>query len=149
DLVGKIVFQPGFGHYEIFGVATEFRDRIFPNASATTPSAVGAFNSSTWTGGGGVNARWLLLQKHVDLGFHGLGGKGMGRYGSAGLADAAVTPEGRVAPINNYQALLTLEYHAPKWDWYGNGGVEYDGRTAFLNAKGAPVGYGSPLFNNT
>ena len=54
-----------------------------------------------------------------------------------------------MAPINNYQGLLTLEYHSPKWDWYGNGGIEYDGRTAFLNAKGAPVGYGALLFNNT
>ncbi len=149
DFVGKMVFQPGFGHYEVFGVLTEFRDRIFPNAGASTPTAAGAYNSSTWTGGGGANARWSMFQKRVDLGLHGLGGKGLGRYGTAGLADVAVTPNGYVAPIRNYQGLLTLEYHSPKWDWYGDGGFEYDGRTAFLNAKGVPVGYGSPLFNNT
>lgn len=149
DFIGKLVFQPGFGHYEVFGVLTQFRDRIFPNAGAATPSAAGAYNSSTWTGGGGANARWSVMQKHVDIGIHGLAGKGLGRYGTATLADAAVTPNGYVAPIQSYQGLLTLEYHSPKWDWYGNGGVEYDGRTAFLNAKGAPVGYGSVLFNNT
>jgi len=144
-----MVFQPGFGHYEVFGVLTQFRDRIFPDASASTPSAAGAYNSSTWTGGGGANARWSLLEKHLDIGLHGLGGKGLGRYGTGGLSDVAITPNGYIAPIRNYQGLMTLEYHSPKWDWYGDGGFEYDGRTAFLNSKGAPVGYGSQLFNNT
>jgi len=149
DFIGKMVFQPGFGHYEVFGVLTQFRDRIFPDASASTPSAAGAYNSSTWTGGGGANARWSLLEKHLDIGLHGLGGKGLGRYGTGGLSDVAITPNGYIAPIRNYQGLMTLEYHSPKWDWYGDGGFEYDGRTAFLNSKGAPVGYGSQLFNNT
>lgn len=149
DFIGKMVFQPGFGHYEVFGILTQFRDRIFPNAGASTPSAAGAFNSSTWTGGGGANARWSVLDKHLDIGLHGLGGKGLGRYGTAGLADVAITPNGYVAPIQSYQGLMTLEYHSPKWDWYGDGGFEYDGRKAFLNAKGAPVGYGALLFNNT
>jgi hypothetical protein len=149
DFIGKVVFQPGFGHYEIFGVATQFRDRIFPDAGLAKPSALGAYNSSTWTGGGGANARWSIFQKRVDLGLHGLGGRGLGRYGTAGLADVTVSPNGRLVPINSYQGLLTLEYHSPKWDWYGNGGVEYAGRTAFLNSKGAPVGYGALGFNNT
>jgi TolA-binding protein len=149
DLIGKLVFQPGFGHYEIFGIATEFRDRIFPNAGATTPSAAGAFNSSTWTGGGGGNARWSVLQKHVELGIHALAGRGVGRYGTSGLSDVTINPYGNIVPITSYQGLATLEYHSPKWDWYGYGGLEYDQRTAFLSPKNAPVGYGSAFFNNT
>jgi hypothetical protein len=149
DLIAKLAFQPGFGHYEVFGVLTQFRDRVFPDAGLATPSAVGAYNNSTWTGGGGANARWSLMQKHIDIGLHVLGGKGLGRYGSAGLSDVTIRPNGTVAPIRSYQGLLTLEYHSPKWDWYGDGGIEYDGRTAFLNSKGAPVGYGAQGFNNT
>ncbi len=149
DFIGKLAFQPGWGHYEVFGLISQFRDRIFPNQGAPTPSAAGAYNNSTWVGGGGANARWSMFQKHVDLGLHAMGGNGVGRYGTAGLADATVRPNGSVAPISNYQGLLTLEYHSPKWDWYGNGGVEYDARTAFVNAKGAPVGYGALEFNNT
>jgi hypothetical protein len=149
DIIAKLAFQPGFGHYEIFGIATDFRDRVFPNAGASTPSAAGAYNNATYTGGGGANARWSMFNKHVDLGLHGLGGRGLGRYGTAGLSDVTVNPSGRLVPIRSYQGLLTLEYHSPKWDWYGNGGIEYADRTSFLNAKGAPVGYGSPLFNNT
>ncbi len=149
DFIGKLVFQPGFGHYEVFGLISQFRDRVFPDAGLAKPSAAGAYNNSTWVGGGGANARWSMFQKHVDLGVHAMGGNGTGRYGTAGLADATIRPNGTVAPISNAQGLLTLEYHSPKWDWYGNGGIEYDARTAFLNSKGAPVGYGALGFNNT
>jgi TolA-binding protein len=149
DFIGKLAFEPGFGHYEVFGLASEFRDRIFPNAGAASPSAAGAFNSSTWSGGGGGNARWSMFQKHVDLGIHALAGRGVGRYGDSGLSDITIRPNGTIAPITSYQGLLTLEYHSPKWDWYGNAGLEYDDRTSFLSSKKAPVGYGSPFFNNT
>jgi hypothetical protein len=149
DFIGKLAFQPGFGHYEVFGILSQFRDRIFPGATLPVPTVSGAYNNSTWVGGGGANARWALFQKHVDLGLHALGGHGVARYGTAGLADATVRPNGTIAPIVSYQGLLTLEYHSPKWDWYGNGGIEWDGRTSFLNAKGAPVGYGALAFNNT
>ncbi len=149
DFIGKLAFQPGFGHYEVFGILTQFRDRIFPNAGAATPSAAGAFNNSTWTGGGGANARWAMFQKRIDLGLHVLAGNGVGRYGTSGLSDITISPNSTVVPITNYQGLFTLEYHSPKWDWYGNGGIEYDEREAFLNSKGAPVGYGALLFNNT
>jgi hypothetical protein len=149
DFVGKLAFQPGFGHYEIFGVATQFRDRIFPDAGLATPSAAGAYNSSTWTGGGGVNARWSVWQKHVDIGIHGLGGRGLGRYGTAGLSDVTVAPNGELVPIRSYQGLLTLEYHSPKWDWYGDGGVEYAGRAEFPNSKGVyNIGYGGINLSN-
>ncbi len=149
DFIGKLVFQPGFGHYEVFGILSDFRDRVYPGETLSTPTVAGAYNSSTWAGGGGANARWSMLNKRIDLGLHALGGRGMGRYGTAGLADATVRPNGTIAPIDNYQGLLTLEYHSQKWDWYGNGGIEYDGRTAFRNAKGVAVGYGALAFNNT
>ena len=149
DIVGKVAFEPGFGHYEVFGVLSQFRDRIYPNATLPTPTAAGAYNDSTWSGGGGANARWDLFEKKVTLGIHGMGGNGTGRYGTSGLADATIRPNGSIAPITNYQGLLTLEYNTPKWYWYGNGGVEYDGRTQFVNAKGAPVGYGALEFANT
>jgi len=30
DIIAKAVFEPGFGHYEVFGIFTDFRDRVFP-----------------------------------------------------------------------------------------------------------------------
>ena len=44
DFVFKAAFEPGWGHYEIFGVVSTFRDRVFPNETAATPSAAGAYN---------------------------------------------------------------------------------------------------------
>jgi hypothetical protein len=149
DYVVKLAFQPGFGHYEIFGLASDFRDRIYPNATAAKPSAVGAFNSSIWGGGWGANGRWMAFQKHLETGDHFLGGKGVGRYGDSNLSDVTVDPNGHLKALQNYQALVTLEWHTPKWDFYGYGGGEYVGKTWYLNAAGKPEGYGSPLFNNT
>lgn len=147
DFIAKAAFEPGFGHYEVYGILSQFRDRVFPNAG--TNSVLGAHNVSTATGGVGANARWLLAQKHVEVGIHYLGGQGVGRYGTAGLADVTVRPDGSLAPMNSQQGLGSLEFHSAKWDWYGYGGVEYVKRNYVLNSKGAAVGYGSPLFNNT
>jgi hypothetical protein len=163
DIIAKLVFEPGFGHYEIFGVFTRFRDRVFPcedvSSSATTPCGTGttpgvpnasdAFNSSKDGGGIGANARWSFANKHIDFGLHALGGSGIGRYGASGLADASVRANGTLALIKNYQGLATLEWHGPKLDFYLNAGAEYNSRTAgFDPITGKYVGYGSPFFNN-
>jgi hypothetical protein len=149
DLVFKTVSQSSLGHYEVFALLSQFRDRIFPNAIATTPSAAGAFNNNAVGGGVGANARWSLLRKHLDVGIHAFGGNGVGRYGSSGLPDATVRPNGTLALIRNYQGLATLEHHWYKWDFYANAGDEYAGRASYLNSLGGPVGYGSPLFDNS
>jgi hypothetical protein len=149
DLVAKAVFEPGWGHFEVFGVVSQFRDRVFPNGTAATPSAAGAFNDSRTGGGIGANIRGSLFNKHVDIGFHFLGGDGIGRYGTSGLPDATVRPDGTLALIHSYQSLGTLEWHSPRWDFYTNAGGEYASRTAYLNASAQGVGYGSPLFVNT
>jgi hypothetical protein len=161
DVIVKAVWEPGFGHYEVFGIVSQFRDRIFPcvvGISVATPcpidgstvlSAVGAYNDSRTGGGIGANARWSFFDKHFDFGVHVLGGNGVGRYGSAGLADATIRPDGTIALLHNYQALGTFQIHpTPKWDIYLNVGGEYASRAAYLNGtKGE--GYGSPLFNNS
>ena len=73
---------------------------------------------------------------------HFLGGNGVGRYGTAGLSDVTVHPDGTPALIRSYQGLATLEFHTKKWDVYFNGGEEYAGRISNLNAAGKLVGYG-------
>lgn len=158
DFILKAVLEPGFGHYELFGVINQFRDRVFPCAEAsetspcgtiTAPSTDGAFNDSRTGGGIGANARVTLFKK-LDLGAHFLGGNGIGRYGTAGLPDATVHSDGRLALLRAYQALGTIEWHRPKFDIYGNAGAEYVDRHWDIDPiSGKPVGYGSPLFNNS
>jgi hypothetical protein len=144
DFIVKAAFEPGLGHYELFGVISVFRSRVFPAAPATP------FNDRRVGGGIGANARVPLFNKKLDVGVHFLGGDGINRYGTTGLPDATVRTDGTLALIRGGQALGTLEWHAtPMLDIYLNGGGEYAARTAYLNAAGtAGVGYGSPLFSN-
>jgi hypothetical protein len=148
DFVFKAAFEPGWGHYEIFGLVTDFRDRIYPLGAAAKPSATGAFNNSELAGGIGANLRGTIHQ-HFDVGLHFLGGNGIGRYGSAGLTDAIARPDGVLVPLRNYQALGTVEWHSTRLDVYANVGGEYESRDSFINSAKKGVGYGSPLFNNS
>jgi uncharacterized coiled-coil protein SlyX len=159
DFVFKAALEPGWGHYEIFGIVSTFRSRMFPCAGATaaapcpingaTFSGSLASNDTRVGGGIGVNARAPLFHKKLDVGFHFLGGNGVGRYGDTTEADVTARPDGTLAPLRSYQALGSLEFHAtPKLDIYGYAGGEYDGRAAYVNAAGAGVGYGSPLVRN-
>jgi len=146
DFIGKIVYEPGFGHYEVFGIIRDFRDRIYPEATLPKPSVTGAFNNNATGGGAGANARWTIDKKY-DVGLHFLGGSGVGRYGTSQLPDLVVSPGGLLTPVTNYQALGTLEYHGKKLDVYLNYGAEYEDRTLFANSP--KVGYGSTAFNNS
>jgi hypothetical protein len=161
DIIAKLAFEPGFGHYEVFGVYSRFRDRIFPcedvsttalcgNSATPGPNATGAFNSSKNGGGVGANARWSFAHKHVDFGLHGLGGSGVGRYGTGGLSDVSVRANGTLELIRSLQGLTTLEFHTSKADVYLNAGAEYASRAADYDPVTKKyVGYGSPFFNNT
>jgi hypothetical protein len=161
DIVVKAVAEPGFGHYELFGLFSEFRDRVFPCvpitgtvAPAGCPSATSAAfaNNDTRPGGGvGANARWSFFAKHVDLGFHFFGGDGIGRYGSAGLSDLTVRPDGTLVPIHNFQSMGTLILHpTQKLDVYMYVGGEYEARAQYIKSGATPnEGYGYVSLNNS
>jgi hypothetical protein len=171
DIVAKLALEPGFGHYEIFGVYSRFRDRVFPCgdfavgavvagdpncplAAGTTVSAsnqaAGAFNSSKNGGGIGANARWSFDNKHLDFGLHAFGGRGEGRYAASGLPDASIHANGTLDLIRTYQGLATLEWHGPKLDVYMNVGADYAGRAWDHDTiANKYVGYGSPQFSNS
>ncbi|MGH9742358.1 MAG: hypothetical protein ACRD51_08405, partial [Candidatus Acidiferrum sp.] len=168
DFIFKAAFDPGWGHYEVFGVISNFRDRIYPcavnPAVLTLPSyctggaegtSTGAYNNTTTGGGIGVNLRAPIVHKYADAGLHFFGGDGIGRYSSAQMPDVTIRPDGTLALIRGGSALGTLELHPDKkLDVYFNYGVEYAYRTAYgytniTSLANVPVGYGSPLFNNS
>ena len=164
DIIAKVAFDPGFGHYEVFGLYDRFRDRVFPcanlaigttgpcpnNPALTGPNASGAYNDSKNGGGFGANARWNFDGKRIVFGLHAFGGQGVGRYGAAQLSDMAIHADGTPDLIKNYQGLASLEWHGKKLDVYAYTGAEYDGRTTDYNAAtNAYVGYGSEHFNNS
>ena len=163
DIIAKVAFDPGFGHYEIFGLVDRFTDRVFPcvefasgsalcTAKGVT-SATGAYNASKEGGGFGASARWTFAE-HVVFGLKGFGGSGVGRYAAGGLSDASINGDGTIHLVKNFEGLSTLEWKSKKFDIYGYGGIEYAARSYNFDrlankGAGANVGYGAPTFLNT
>jgi Skp family chaperone for outer membrane proteins len=170
DFVAKIVYEPPFGHFEIFSVGRFFRARAFPNASPilttttwgpSSPSTLGAFTAKTSGGGLGANARIFLFNRSLEVGAHGLAGDGIGRYSSSTLADATAHPGGTLELLVGGSALGSVEWHAtPRLDLYAYYGGEYAKRayyntgyvvttaptSVYMPPLGQPIlgGYGAP-----
>jgi len=137
DLIGKVVFEPGWGHYEFKALGRFFRDRF------------NGHNDYTAGGGAGI-AAVLPVTKKLDVIAEGLAGTGIGRYASGLGADVTLRPDGTIVPIRTLQTMVGLEAHpGSRWDLYLYGGNEYYSRTAYVSAAGLPVGYGSQLNNNS
>jgi hypothetical protein len=154
DIIIKAALDPGWGHYEVFGIVSSFRNRIYPcgvvgtNAKdtappaklttiacpvdgSTSPSSLGAFDDNRTGGGFGANLR-LPFGKKLDFAVQGLGGDGVGRYGSAQLADLTFRPDGTEALIRTAHGLGEVEIHAtPKLDIYAYFGAEYAWRAGY------------------
>ena len=48
DIIVKAAAEPGFGHYEVFGIFSRFRDRVYPcEVASQDPTLCGATNSVT------------------------------------------------------------------------------------------------------
>jgi len=165
DIIAKVAFDPGFGHYEIFALYDRFRDRVFPcgevalasgsttgpcpNGTGTGPSAVGAYNVSKNGGAFGASARFTFA-KNLTFGVKGFGGSGVGRYGPAGLPDMSIYASGAPHLEKNLLGLTTLEWNGKKLSFFAYGGAEYASRAAdFDSINDVYVGYGSPYANNS
>jgi hypothetical protein len=152
DLLAKIAFDPGWGHFEIFGVNRVFRDRIYHYSSTTkttssgttTTNTIESGHNDTEDGGGiGGSFRVPLFAHHLDAGIKGLWGTGVGRYGDSTIADVTVKPTGAFSPLHTFSGLSTLELHAtPRLDIYANWGGDYVEKVTFLTSSGKKSGYG-------
>lgn len=138
DLVAKMTVDPGWGHFELYGLGRAFRSRA--NFS----------NHTVFGGGGGAGAIFPVVPKLLDLQADFLIGDGIGRYGATGLPDVAVKPTGLLVPIPELQALLGLVGHPTDYiDLYAYAGIEQASQTSFTVNGTTPFGYGNPLYNNT
>jgi hypothetical protein len=141
DVIVKAALDPGFGHYEVYGLARFLHDR--------TDSVGAGHNNTTIAGGGGAAVVLPVVPGLLDFRASFLAGYGIGRYGSGQLPDATIKPDGTPAPIPEVQALVGLVAHPdPAVDVYGYVGTEQAGRTSYTVA-GKGFGYGSELFTNT
>ena len=115
DVIAKVAFDPGWGHYEIIGVGRFAHETVYPGVTtdilkyggqkdivtgaAVAPSATtaGAFSNSIGLGGIGGSLR-VPIAKVISFGAKGLYGPGMGRYGDSTLADVTVNSWGGLSP---------------------------------------------------
>jgi len=144
DIIAKFALDPGWGHYELYGLGRGFRDRYPGTASGTNDQAWGAS-----VGAGAVLP--LIGPKLLQLQLSGLYGNGIGRYGSAQLPDYTLRPDGSIAIIRAAQGLAGLILRPnPAWTYYLYYGIEQAQRTAFADSTGkVGFGYGSPLYDNS
>lgn len=129
DIIGKLAFEPGFGHYEVKGLVRFFNDRLVGRSD----DAVGY--------GFGAAVTFPLFDKRLDIQVSGLVGEGIGRYGSGQLPDFALRANGTIAPVPAFQLLTGAVAHVqPGTDVYVYAGWEHTGRAGALST----AGYGSP-----
>jgi hypothetical protein len=173
DIIGKAAFDPGWGHYEVFGIARFFNDNTFgcvvspvttvgPPAqteglcSATTALTLvpGQQSQRTKSGDGIGGSVQLPFTKYVDVVASTLYGSGIGRYGSSLLPDVVVAPDGSLSPIKALHALGGVVVHP--WaglDIYSYAGIEkeqpdYWSIVSTGSIKGL-TGFGVPTAINT
>jgi len=129
DFIGKIALDPGFGHYEFKSLI-----RVFESRTGNTS------NSTLGYGFGGA-ARLPIAPPYVEVQLSGLGGYGIGRYGSGQLPDAAFDANNTLVAIPELQGLAGIISHP----WAGNDLYVYGGWEHADRAGAHTVsGYGSP-----
>ena len=141
DVILKGTSDPGWGHYEAFGIARFLHDRS---------SVVGnGRNNTVLAGGGGAGVILPVIPGKLEFQGNTLIGEGIGRYGSAQLPDATFSQSGTPLPLPEVIAMVGVVSHpAPRFDLYAYVGTEQiTHRESFVeNKKG--YGYGSPLYSN-
>lgn len=140
DVILKGTADPGFGHFEAYGLLRFLHDRV---------SHVGGGKSNTAVAGGGGGGMIIPIIKHkFDFEASGLAGYGIGRYGTSNLPDATTRMNGSPAPLPEAQALVGLIGHPTKTiDVYAYGGMEQILSRSSYSVNGKAYGYGNSLFN--
>jgi hypothetical protein len=158
DLIAKAAFDPGWGHYEIYGLGRFFTDNVFTcdptlvpadGVCPLTTANVGSANAHV-TVGGGIGGSVLLpvIPKLLDLQASGLYGKGIGRYGASQLPDVVVASDGTLSPITAFHAMVGAVAHPSEGlDVYAYAGIEKADTNVFNSAAGL-TGYGVPTLSN-
>ncbi len=152
DVIAKLAFDPGFGHYEVLGVSRFVNARDYTVPTALT-SVEHDNNRITIAGFGGANALIPIIGKKLVFQATGAAGEGIGRYASGQLPDATISPNGSPRPIPEVSALFGLVYHPTKaWDLYAYTGTEQEAKTSWNYYKGKTVtayGYGNGYYVDT
>ena len=143
DIIEKAALDPGFGHYEVFGLQRWFTDQV---AITTVPNSWSQKNTFAWGVGGSVLLP--VIPKLLDLQGSVLYGQGVGRYMTSQLPDAVIGPNGALTPVTGLSFLLGAVAHPVE----GNDLYAYYGEDrSYANSwtvAGTQGGWGNPNFVN-
>jgi hypothetical protein len=159
DILVKAAFDPGWGHYEIFGIGGFAHETLYPGettnsnlygglkdivsglAVAPALTTAGYYTNSIKVGGVGGSLRVPIVPNILTFGAKGLYGPGVGRYGDSTLADVTANASGALEAIHNVSGLFTLEATPdPRLTIYLNYGGDYAGRDDYANAGSTTLG---------
>jgi hypothetical protein len=162
DVVVKAAIDPGWGHYEVFGIGGIAHETVYPGETtnsnlygglkdiatganvAPALSSAGAISNSLLVGGFGGSVRVPVIADKLTVGGKALYGPGVGRYGNSTLADVTANAWGGLSAIHNFSGLLTLEANpTPRLMIYLNYGGDYAGRTDY-GLAGVTTSLGAP-----
>jgi hypothetical protein len=164
DFIAKVALDPKWGHYEIIGIARLVHEEVYPGVTTDTTkyggqkdivtganvapgsTTAGAFTNKITEGGLAASMR-VPLGKMISVGFKGMWGPGLGRYGDSTLADVTANSWGGLSPIHNGSALITLEITpTPRWLLYFNYGGDYASRVDWSGATTTTLGNPTATF---
>jgi hypothetical protein len=122
DVVVKMAFDPGFGHYEVYSLTRFLHDRA-PSVPGVLSSEGNHTTVAQSVGGGLILPIW---PHWLDLHANTLIGHGNGRYGSAQLGDSTYnTTNGSMAALPQNQGMVGLVAHTTRtFDLYAYAGYE-------------------------
>ena len=166
DMLVKAAFDPGFGHYEVFGISRFFHQTVYPGettnsnlygglkdivSGATVAPALttaGAYSNSITLGGVGGSMRLPIVANKFTFGAKGLFGPGVGHFGASTLSDATSNFSGELVAIHNLSGLMTAEITPnPRLQLYFYYGGDYAGREDESNPGASTLGAPSAAQN--
>ncbi len=143
DVIEKIALDPGWGHYEAFGLQRFFSDRVY----TTVVEGSGANKTNVGWGVGG-SVLLPVVPKLIDFQASVLTGQGVGRYGSSQLPDVTVGTDGSLTPLQSTQFLFGVIGHpTPNLDVYAYAGQEQVNAN-FWTIGATNGGFGNPKVGN-
>lgn len=168
DMLVKAAFDPGFGHYEVFGIARFFQETVYPGETtnsnlygglkdivtglvvAPALTANGEISNNITLGGGGGSMRLPVVPNKLTLGAKALFGPGVGHFGASTLSDATSNANGELVPIHNFSGLFTAEANpTPRLQLYFYYGGDYAGREDEANSGATTLAAPSAAQNTT
>jgi hypothetical protein len=143
DIIEKVAWDPGWGHYELLALQRFFTDNTLCATAAPTGCVPGTASRKT-SFGAGVGGSVLLpvIPKYLQAMGGWSYGRGIGRYGAGNLPDIA--PNGSLTPIAAFHVWAGIEVDRKGLQLFAYGGIEQE-RANYFDA----LGYGNPAFDNS